>query len=65
MLCYSPYSTSLVFDVKFDDSLVVYNTQCTMQYVPSLQPIPGLAHPPTRLPSEVFSLFPRVQSLSD
>uniref|UniRef100_A0A452RB37 Sulfotransferase n=1 Tax=Ursus americanus TaxID=9643 RepID=A0A452RB37_URSAM len=47
--------TSLVFDVKFHDSLLAYNTQCTMQYVPSLIPITGLSHspPPPRSPQSV------------
>ena len=35
----------LVFDVVFHDSLFAYNTQGSMQYVPSLIPITGLAHP--------------------
>ena len=52
------------FQCKEYASLVVYNTQCTMQYMPSLLPITSLSHSPTPLPSEVFSLFLIVHSLS-
>ena len=56
------YTISLVFDVVFHDSLFAYNTQGSMQYVPSLIPITSLSQSPP-LPSEALSLFPRVHSL--
>ena len=37
----------------FHDSLFAYNTQCTMQYVPSLIPITGLSPSPSPLKSSV------------
>ena len=64
ILCQSPYSTSPDSDVKFDVSLFAYNTQCTMQYVPSLLPITGLSQSLTPHPSEALSLFLIVHSLS-
>ena len=33
------YGTSLLFGVVFNDSLVVYNSQCSSQHMPSLIPI--------------------------
>ena len=50
----------LVFDVMFHDSLFAYNTQCTMQYVPSLIPITGLSQSST--PHQALSLFSGVHT---
>jgi len=52
------------FDVVIHDPLFSYNTQCSMQYMPSLIPITGLTHSPTPLPYKTLSLFLRVHSLS-
>lgn len=46
------------FDVKFHDSLGVYNNQCSMQYMPFLIPFTGLTHFPTALPFTTFLSFP-------
>ena len=46
----------MVSGVEFSDSIITYNTQCSLQQVPSLVPITHLAHlPPTSFHQLVVS----------
>ena len=47
----------LVSELKFSDSSVAYNTQCSSHHIPSLVPITQLLHPPTYLPSSNLVCF--------
>ena len=47
----------MISGVEFSDSPLAYNTQRSSQQVPSLMPIPHLAHPPTQLLPSFFFFF--------